>query len=322
MKSSLRYSWAAWLIGFVMLLAFAACNGDDDTATVILGVTSDYRAGSDLTALEVTMVADGAVIREDSVALGASAGRQEFPLELTFEGVDDGAALEATLTGLDSQGVIRVVRRVLTTAKSGPPRLLRVRLENLCDLNPNADEGEYQGPSCNDDTETCIVGECRDAFVDPALHEPYVEDWSENFGDACKQPGGGEPTVSVGTGMSDYFAAEDYELAEVEAGPQGGHHIWVAARIKNLRRSGSITEVGGEVPALGLSITPLKVIFTMDPDEGGFCKLYGLRFQLDIDGDDVETMLGEEVRIIVTITDPDGDVGQDDLWVTLSDYII
>lgn len=298
----------------------AACE-DDSTATVIIGVTSDYAAGSDLARLDVVMSADGAVIFEDSLALGASAGRTNFPTELSFEDVRDGAALVATLTGYDGDEVERVVRTVSTTAKLGPPRLLRVHLEALCKLEPDAGAGP-SAPTCDEVNETCITGQCRPAFVDPSQHEPYTEDWAGNAGDACKPAASGEPIVVLGKGMSDYFAAEDYELAEVEAGPQGGHHIWIAARIKNLRRSGSITSVGGEFPELGISVTPLKVIFTMDPDEGGYCKLYGLRFQIDIDGHEVETLLGQDVKVIMTVTDPDGDVGTDELWVSLSDYVI
>lgn len=128
--------------------------------------------------------------------------------------------------------------------------------------------------------------------------------------------------MQVGAGQSDFFAIEDYEIAQIEAGPQGGHHIWVAARLKNLTQSGSITEVGAEIPSLGLSITPLKVIFTFDPDEGGYCKIFGLRLQLDIDGDDIMAMRGQEAKVVMTITDADDDVGSGEKWVTLSDTIL
>lgn len=315
-----RNTLLLWLLAALCL--GAACDGSDDPrASVIIGVTSDFIAGSDLARLDVVMIADGETVRSDSVPLGASAGRTTFPTELSFDDVADQAALSVTITGYDANDAVKVVRHVETKALSGPTRLVRVHLEALCRLD-DSDGGGPSAPTCNEATETCISGQCRDAFIDPARHEPYAEDWAESFSDACKAPGGGEPIVTVGRGMSDYFAAEDYELAEVEAGPQGGHHIWIATRVKNLHRSGSITEVGGEIPSLGLSLTPLKVIFTMDPDEGGYCKLYGLRFQLDIDGDDINSMLGAEVRVIVTITDSTGDVGQDDLWLTLSDYII
>ncbi len=146
---------------------------------------------------------------------------------------------------------------------------------------------------------------------------------STNKGDICKPADTtGKAEVIVGLGQSNYLAADDYTLAEVEAGPQGGYHIWVAARVKNLHQSGSITKVSGEIPDLGLMISPLQVIFTMDADEGGYCKLYGLRFQIDIDGGPVSEMLGKEMKTTVTVTDIDSEVGVDDLWVKLSDYTI
>ena len=158
----------------------------------------------------------------------------------------------------------------------------------------------------------------------PASQEPYTDDWAGTGGgdpnDVCMD--GGTPSVQVGVGQSDFFAVDDYAVAQVEAGPQGGHHVWVAARLKNLTQSGSITEVGAELPSLGLSITFLKIIFTFDQDEGGYCKIFGLRLQLDIDGDDIQTMLGQEAKVLMTITDANGTVGTGEKWITLSQDIL
>ncbi len=312
-------------LGLILLTLFgagaSACDEQETTATVIVGITSDFMAGSDLARLEVETRADGTLVEKNSIALGASAGRTRFPIELTLADVKADAQLTVLLTGYDSSDVMRVVRRASTTAVAGPTRLVRVHLDALCRLEPAGANGGG-APTCDDEQQTCIAGQCSDAFIDPAEHEPYSKDWAADAGDACKPAGAGDPIVIVGTGMSDYFAAEDYELAEVEAGSQGGHHIWIATRVKNLLRSGSITEVGAEIPSLGVSVPARKVIFTLDPDEGGFCKLFGLRLQLDVDGNEIEPMLGQEVRISVTITDSDGDVGEDDLWVTLSETII
>jgi hypothetical protein len=116
---------------------------------------------------------------------------------------------------------------------------------------------------------------------------------------------------------------EDLEVAQVEAGPQGGHHIWVAVRMKNLRQSGSITSVSGFVPDLNLELSPFNVIFTFDPDEGGYCKLYGLRYQLDANGTDVETVLGHQLKVTVRVTESMGDdIGVGERMVTLSDTIL
>ncbi len=60
-----------------------------------------------------------------------------------------------------------------------------------------------------------------------------------------------------------------------------------------------------------------QVIFTLDPDEGGFCKLAGLRFRLDGERK-IEELLGKVVEVEVTVTDPDGDAGTGRRAVTLS----
>ena len=59
----------------------------------------------------------------------------------------------------------------------------------------------------------------------------------------------------------------------------------------------------------------------MEPDEGGYCKLYGLRFQIDIDGGPIEAMLGQQLKVLVTMTDQDKVEATAERWVTLSQTI-
>jgi hypothetical protein len=79
--------------------------------------------------------------------------------------------------------------------------------------------------------------------------------------------------------------------------------------------------VTGRVPDLNLDISPLQVIFTFDQDEGGFCKLYGLRFQLD-QTHDIQELLGKALELTVQVSDKDGDVGVGERTVTLSNDIL
>jgi hypothetical protein len=166
-----------------------------------------------------------------------------------------------------------------------------------------------------------VAGVCRDEHVDAALLEPYSPDWLKASSDPCKPTNPGAPTVIVGHGQGDYLPTMDGDVAQVEAGPQGGHHIWVAARMKNLRQSGSITEVTGHFPDLNLDVGPFDVIFTFEPDEGGYCKLYGLRFQLDANTD-IQPLLGHPLDLEVKVTDPDNDVGEGTKSVVLSSDFI
>jgi hypothetical protein len=304
----------------LLFLATIGCDESEPSGSLVIGVTSDYRAGVDLRRLDVRMTVDGEVLSEQSLTLGGGAGATSFPAEFAFEAVPIGSRLAITLAGYESNSVLKLVRHLETDVVATDRRLVRVHLEAICGFAPPG--GTPTAPLCHEPADTCIGGVCTSPFVPADAQEPYHPGWATVTSDICKEAGDGEPVVLVGRGQSDYLAMEDYELAEVEAGPQGGHHVWVAARMKNLRQSGSITEVGGEIPSLGLSISPLKVIFTFDPDEGGYCKVYGLRFQLDTGGQDVMTMLGKELKVIVTVKDIEEDQGVGERWMTLSDYLL
>ena len=200
------------LVLLLSLFVFAACGSEDGpTGDVVVGITSDFDAGSDLERLEVVMKADGEVLSEQTLALGSSAGKINFPAELAFEGVDDGAALEVRLDGFDADGVLRVVRSVRVTAKADERLLVRVHLEALCrrKLAMEEEDGIAGAPTCNDPTDTCIAGECQDSTGEL---EPYLDDWARSFGDACKPSDAGEPFIAVGQGQSDYFPAEGRRL--------------------------------------------------------------------------------------------------------------
>lgn len=134
----------------------------------------------------------------------------------------------------------------------------------------------------------------------------------------CKPMAGATPQVIVGEGQNDFFPLADLQTVQVEAGPQGGHHIWIALRVKNLLRSGSRTTITALSPAPGIEVPPFEVIFTFDPGEGGYCVLFGLRYQLDARGVDYLPLLGKELDLTVTVADRAGDAGMGSRRVTLS----
>jgi hypothetical protein len=133
----------------------------------------------------------------------------------------------------------------------------------------------------------------------------------------CKTVPGAPPEVEVGQGQSDYLPLTDLETVRVEPGPQGGHHIWIAIQMKHLLRAGSRTKLTAVAPSTGTNISPYEVIYTFEPAEGGYCKLFGLRFQLDADGVDYVPLLGRELDVTATVTDEAGDSGRGVRRVTL-----
>ena len=112
--------------------------------------------------------------------------------------------------------------------------------------------------------------------------------------------------MRAGTGQTGYTPLADGQVLQAEAGPQGGHHIWIAVRMKNLKQTGTITKISGVQPGTGMVIPPSSFAFTFDKDEGGYCKLYGLRYQLDNGGIDYKPFLGKPLDVTTTLVDANG----------------
>lgn len=311
----------AWLVLLVVLLL--ACGTSpvppdaSTTGSVIVGVRSQLRAGVDLDRLRVTMLVDGKPYREDD--LTSAKTTLSFPTELGFSNLPGGSGVSVLLEGTLAAvpGVTLVSRLASTKVVPGATRLLEVTLESACLAQPPGSPGG--APTCAA-PQTCIHGACASSAVDPAKLPAYAASWS-HASDICKPANAGAPVVVVGEGQSDYLPLTDNQVAQVEAGPQGGHHIWIAIRMKNLRQSGTITSVTGFFPDLGVTISPFNVIFTYDQDEGGYCKLYGLRFQLD-QVESIDKLLGHTIDVTVTATDADQTVGVGKKTVTLSKTFI
>lgn len=275
------------------------------TGAIVFGVTSELDAGSQLTAVTATLTLDGAPILEREFTSDLA-----FPMELaTGEASADGL-VALTLEARRGDEVL-LFARAETTVVEGRTLLVRVPLESEC-----------VGEPCREGT-TCVDGECASSAKDPTKLPEYIEGWAGNDGtDRCEPEPGGDPEVILGEGQSNFFPVEPGQVLQVEAGPQGGYHVWIASRIRNLKQGGSITEVTGSFVARDYSPPPLSIVFSFDPDEGDYCKIYGLRFRLDDPEHPIETLLGEELDLTVTITDSDGDVGTDTARVRLSDTFL
>jgi hypothetical protein len=76
--------------------------------------------------------------------------------------------------------------------------------------------------------------------------------------------------------------------------------------MKNMKQAGATTRIVGVQPDTGAAIPPTALAFTYSPDEGGYCKLYGIRYQLDNEGIDYKQFLGKPLDVTVTVTDPSG----------------
>ncbi|MBK8252789.1 MAG: hypothetical protein IPK82_08990 [Polyangiaceae bacterium] len=296
---------------FISLLP-AACgnNPTENTGDVVFGVRSKLTPGIAMDALQVIVKSGGEVVVNEKF----EGSNIEFPSEFRVENVPDGDKVEAEIDAFFSGNPV-LSRLASTQAIGGRDILLELELEASCLQAPGS-----SAPTC-DAPGTCIHGVCANSAVNSQNLPDYDPNWADQTVDICKPQGAGDPLVIVGEGQADYLPVEDGQVAQVEAGPQGGHHIWIALRVKNLTQAGSITSLTGHFPDLGYDVGPFNVIFTFDPDEGDYCKIYGLRFQLDAEHA-IEEMLGKTFEITATITDKDGDIGIGKRSVKLSDSIL
>jgi hypothetical protein len=124
-------------------------------------------------------------------------------------------------------------------------------------------------------------------------------------------PDGGAPTlaVEVGTGVAAFQPLADGDLVDIAAGPQGGFHIWTAARVEAL---------GGDRAQLRLSARnaqtdalvgpPSEVAAVMTQGTGNASEKSGLTNFVD----DPESIRGVSVVLRVEVLAPDGRWGFDE----------
>jgi hypothetical protein len=298
------------LFAFVMM---SPCRSAEP-AQLVVGVQSEPMGGL-VSALHVVVKIDGAVATDETLQPphGSRVGfPQPWEKTLTAPAGGSDARVDVAIEALAAPGAAPLFTRLASThVAPGPAQLLRVQLESRCVVyppstrGPGKTPGPLSGPSCVAPT-TCIMGTCQQSFVSPAKLEPYASNWPTNAPDRCKARDGGAPILQVGTGQTDYLPLTVGQTLQAEAGPQGGHHIWIATRMKNLKQTLTTTRIEGLQPDTGTAIPPSTFVFTYAPAEGGYCKLYGLRYQLDNGGIDYKQFLGKPLDVTVTLTDPAG----------------
>jgi hypothetical protein len=305
-----------------LLLAAAACSSpapEKPPATaVVVGIESEPMSGA-IDTLHVVTTLGGATHTDETLPVGAKPLDLPHEVNLVPVGGNTGAPIGVRIEGyLNAAGAAPLlVRTAEASFVPGRTMLLRVLLQGQCLLAlPGGPPG---APSCSA-PQTCIAGACQDDHVSPL--EPYSANWATNTPDICRPANAGAPAVQVGTGQSDYLPLSDGQTIVAEQGPQGGHHIWIAVRQKNLKESGSPTTITSVQPTTGLLGPKTAFVFTFNPDQGGFCKLAGLRYQLDADGTDYHRFLGAPLDITVVIADATGAKGTGVAHVNIAPTIL
>lgn len=288
----------------------AACPGpeDDDEASLVVGVQADELGGLAGSVRVLAKVDD--VVQHDDRASGAvPAASPAREIELRGRaGAKVEVVAEALAPGAPADAPPVVTRLATARMVAGGKKLLRLQLQASC-LSAPAPGGPP--PLVCAAPETCSFGRCTSSEVPPDQLEDYAPGWPDNAPDACKPARAGDPEVILGTGQTDYSPLADGQTLQLEKGPQGGHHIWIAVRMKNLRQSGSMTTITATLPdEAGAAVPPAAYVFTYDRDEGAYCKLWGLRYQVDSGATDLRSeykrFLGKRLAVTVEVTDRTG----------------
>jgi hypothetical protein len=229
-------------------------------------------------------------------------GSLDFPFEVASGLQPEGSRVELRLEGYGG-GQLLVTRTAATTVMSDRKILLEVALEDECiEVECGA-------------ADTCISGSCADPLRRRRPAARVLRQLGRRrTGDRCEPRG--DPLVIVGGGPERLSPSKVARCSMSRPGA-GGYHVDRRAH-QNLRQR-SVTEVRGVFPALDYAPPPLQVVFTFDPDEGDYCKLYGLRFRLDDADHPIESLLGETLELTVTVSDQDEDSAEASTSVVLSD---
>lgn len=151
----------------------------------------------------------------------------------------------------------------------------------------------------------------------------------------CGDDGGnnnnGAAEVTLGTGTVDFAPLTDGEQLEVIAGPQGGHHFFVHARMKGLAPGDPTMPGLLENPATTFSAfresTGDQIDFGFPPYRLGYVDVGGGQFELpsgrilQIQDDVLPSLYGERVRLTVEIRDGRDRTATDEITITAIEQI-
>ncbi|WP_437486179.1 hypothetical protein WME75_02885 [Sorangium sp. So ce1014] len=278
----------------LLALCASGCGGEDADALVVVGLTTDLAIGFDVDQIERTTKVDGVITRAER--LSYRKGDLSLPAELLLDPAHDGAAVEVSFAAFrDGEASPLVTRTAATRAAGGRRLLLPVSLDEAC-----------SAIACPAGA-TCAAGACVDPFIAPSALDDHDPRWIASAPDACKTPSSGDPEVVIGQGERAFAPLDEGEAVPIEAGPQGGHHVWLALRVTGLRQMGSRLRVGGYFPELAFELLPFTAQVTLRRAGEGRCEIYGIRFQVDR-GLLVEAIRGRALDVEIALEDPNGDL--------------
>ncbi|MFO0757297.1 MAG: hypothetical protein U0359_12450 [Byssovorax sp.] len=290
-------------LSLLLLLGAAGCAGGEE-ARVVVGLTTDMAVGFDVDKLAVKLESGGALVRSEE--LSYAEGKLSLPAEIAAGAMPEGAEVQVSVDAFGDHGTKHLfTRQAATRAELGRMVLLPVSLGEACVT-----------AICPAGT-TCVEGDCRDPFVAPSTLSAYDPSWIATAPDACKTPSSGPPAIVIGRGNDAYAPVSEGEVVPIEAGPQGGYHVWLALRVEGLRQLGTEMTITGYFPDRDVTLSPFTALVTLRKAEGGQCEIHGIRFQVTR-AEDVEEVRGQPIEVHVALTDPNGDSAEADARLVIA----
>ncbi len=228
--------------------------------------------------------------------------RRDAAVEVRLEGFFD-AASQPDGQPRGAAGVVRLAR---TRFVPGETRLLPLRLEARCASNPPMSTGgppPITGPTCAAPL-TCIGARCESSDVATADLLPYKASWWTQLPDKCRDAGA--PEVALGPGDRPFAPLTPGEKLVTEAGPQCGHHLWLAVKAKGLSQLDTTTTIKSTLVDTGESVATSQYAFSYGSLDAGGCTLSPLRYQLDFGPGQWARFAGKQLDVTVELTDTAG----------------
>lgn len=251
--------------------------------------------------LHLTLTVGGVVVRDDLYGSGVLEPIP-FPIDIGASDVPEGASVELLLERDVGGGAPILEQLARTTAVADRAVLYRVTLS---------------GKACSpcDAGLTCNWGRCFDPYVAPEALEDFAPSWASHS--YCKPEAHGAPEIVLGTGFSEFTPLNDMDVVDVYAGDQGGFHVYVALRMRNLRQS-SLVQLSAHVPDLSEDIGPISFVSAFADDaHTGYCEMGARIFQIDTQIP-LPNLLGKTIELKSKLSDVDGDLGEVMKTVVLS----
>lgn len=280
-----------------------------DPTAVVVGITSDFLPGADLARL-VAEVHVGGAPRPSTTWTLDSPEPLAFPIELWIEDLTDGDRVDVLLSAYETTAPSELpfyTRAASTSCLGGTSLLLRTHLEWECVPSFQLPGEEVLAPTCKS-PETCIAASCEDPYVPASSLQPYDPSWAVDYADECRPEGAGEPTLAVGQGIDHFEPLAEGGLLVMHAGSQGGFHVWVALRARDLHREGSTTSVDVRRADTGEELCAAKVPWDFTPSEQGACDLWGIRCVVTFDIAGAAQLNGKEAVVSAKAVDLLGNV--------------